>query len=112
MEVFSTITSTVFSELVVVLAGDGITCLPHEVTMFETLRKMNEVRPFKLVFLFEGPSPVPSGGRSASVEARWKLKEALDYVVTNGFLNFLDSSPIIRVVTRVRHYQWDFPDLD
>ena len=40
------------------------------------------------------------------------LKEALDYVVTNGFLNFLDSPPTIRVVTRVRHYEWDFPDLD
>jgi len=112
MDVFSTITSPVFSELVIILVGDGIARLPHEVMMFETLRKMNEVRPFNLVFSFEGPPLVPRGGQSASAEVRWKLEEALDYVATKGFLDFLDSPPIIRIVMRVHHYEWDFPDFD
>jgi len=51
MGVFSTITSPVFSELpVIVLTDDAITYLPEDATLFETLGKMNQVRPFNLVF--------------------------------------------------------------
>ena len=70
MEVFSTITSPVFSELVIVLGGDRMSYLPSEIALFETLRAMNEVRPFKLVFLFEVED-------SFQVEARRKLVGAL-----------------------------------
>ena len=112
MEVFSTITSPVFSELVIILVGDEIICLPREAMMFQTLRKMYEVRPFKLVFSFEGPPPVPREGRSVPAGVRRKLEKTLESVATKGFLDFLDSPPTIRVATRVRHDEWDFPDFD
>jgi hypothetical protein len=51
MEVFLTITSPVFSELIVVLSLGAVSHLPSDVALFETLRTMNEVRHFKLVFL-------------------------------------------------------------
>ena len=88
-EVFSTITSPVFSELVIVLKGNTIAYLPREVTLFDALRRMNEIRPFKLVFLLD----VPEG------EVLRNLVEELDLVTTNGFLDFLDSPPTIR-------YEW------
>jgi len=112
MEVFSTITSPVFSELVIVLAGYGISYLSKEVVMFETLRKMHEVRPFKLVFSFEGPCFVFWSGRPALVEPRRELKEVLDSLATNGLLDFLGSPPTIRIVTQLPHYEWDFPSFD
>ena len=95
MEVFSTITSPVFSELVVVLVDDGTTHLPHEVMLFQTLRKMQRVRPFRLVFLFEGPCLVKRGGHWEFAEVRQELGQALDDVTSKGFLDFLDSPPTI-----------------
>jgi len=88
MEVFSTITSPVFSELAIVLAGSDMvySCWKE---MFKTLRTMNEVRPFKLAFLLEVPD-------SSQGEARRKLARALDSVIAEGLLNFLDSPPTIR----------------
>ena len=50
---YSTITSPVFSRLVIVLGGSGVSYPPSEVTLFEALRVMNEVGFFKLAFLFE-----------------------------------------------------------
>ena len=88
MEEFSTITSHVFSELVVVLSGMGIASLPHQDLFFRTLRKMNEVRSFELVFSFEGPCSALKGERWELVEARWELKEALDHVASKGLLDF------------------------
>lgn len=112
MEAFSTIRSPVFSELVVILSGMGIASLPHGATLFQTLRKMHDIRPFELVFMFEGPCSVQRGGQWQSVEARWELKEALDYVVSRGFLDFLGSPPTIRVDARPRDFEWDFPNFD
>ena len=89
METFSTIVSPVFSELVIVLAGNTTTHLPQRVTLFETLHIMNEVRPFKLVFSLEGSD-------CCQGEARRELAEALDLVTARGLLDFLDSPPIIR----------------
>ena len=85
---FSTITSPVFSELVVVLEIDTMACLSKAVTFFETLRVMNEVRPFRLVFLLE-VSDFFQG-------ARWELEKDLDLLAAKGSLNFLDSLPTIR----------------
>ena len=92
MEVFSTITSPVFSELIIVLGGyNAITRLPREVTLFETLRKMSEVKPFKLAFLLVVLDP-------ANVEPLRKFAADLDLVAVNGLLSFLDSPHTIRVV--------------
>jgi len=88
MEVFSTITSPVFSELVIVLAGSDMVYFRWKDT-FKTLRMMNEVRPFKLMFLLEIPN-------FPQEEARQKLARALDSVTVEGLLDFLDSPPTIR----------------
>ena len=87
VDVFSTIRSPVFCELVVVLARLEI-YLPWVVTLFKVLRMMNEVRPFNLVFLLEVLD---------FREARQELMEVLDLVAAKGLLSFLDSPPTIRV---------------
>jgi len=89
LEVFSTITSPVFSELVVVLAREHSSYLHRQVAAFETLRKVNRVRPFKLVFLLEVLDPFQR-------DARRELAEALESVTAKGLLDFLDSPPAIR----------------
>ena len=96
LEVFSTITSPVFSELVIVLKDHAMTRLPQEVTLFETLRNMNGVRTFKSVFLFEGPYLVQEGGRWVTGEPRRALKELVDSMAAKGFLDFLNSPATIR----------------
>lgn len=85
---FSAITSPAFSELAVALGNDDIDHLPSDVTLFETLRMMHDIRPFKLVFLLE-LRPFPAEG----VEERRKLVEVLRFAMTStrGFLN----SPLI-----------------
>lgn len=91
-EVFSTITSLVFSELIVVLAGCAA-YLRWEVKLFNTLRMMSEIRPFKLAFLLEGPSP-----------SRWEarqLVEVLESVAAKGLLDFLDSPPSVRTCEKI-----------
>ena len=88
-KVFSTITSPVFFELVVVLTGVSVVYLPQDVMLFESLRTMNGLRPFKLVFLLE-TSEFSQG------EARRKLAEALDSVTAQGLLDFLNFPPVIR----------------
>jgi hypothetical protein len=98
MEVFSTITSPVFSELVIILGANAITELPPEVKLFETLRTMSRARPFKLVFLlvaqdlFQGEAQRRLAGTSNSVAAR-------------GLLDFLASPPTIRIA-RIRDQGW------
>ena len=98
MEVFSTITSPVFSELVVILRDSDIAHLHCEVPMFEALRKMNEVKPFKLVFLLEVLD-------SLQWRAQREMEEALDFLTTRGLVDFLDSPPVIRR-TRFRQVRW------
>lgn len=78
MGAFSSITSPVFSELVVVLAGDALANLPQEAMLFETLHRMHELKPFLLVFSFEGPCFVQREGVWESVEQRRELNRALD----------------------------------
>ena len=91
MKVFSTITSSMFSELVIIIENDAVTCLSSEVKLFETLRTMNGVRPFKLVFLLMAPDLFRE-------EVRRKLAETLDSVTRRGVLKFLDSPPTIRIL--------------
>lgn len=93
MGTFSTVTSSVFSELVVVLWEHGIACLPSDVTLFETLRAMNEIKPFRLVFLVEVAGLYQEEGRR-------ELKQALDLVTGKGFLDFLESPPDILIDAR------------
>jgi len=91
MEIFSTITSPVFSEFVISIARDEIADLHSDITLFETLRAMNGVRPFILVFLL-------NLRRSPPEEALQVLMKALESANTEGLLDFLDSPPIIRSV--------------
>jgi hypothetical protein len=89
MEVFSTITSPVFTEIVSFLTSYAVIYLPREVALFETLRKMYKVRPFKLVFLLD-----------VDDFSRRELAEALRSLTTISlleFFDFLDSPPTIRV---------------
>lgn len=60
-----------------------VACLSSD-AFLETLRTMNGVRPFKLVFLLE----------DRYLEGL--LTEALDSMTAKGFLDFLDSPPTIR----------------
>jgi hypothetical protein len=89
MKVFSTITSPVFSELVIIIGAGAVVYLPSEFPLFETLRKMNTLKPFKLVFLLMDSDMFLKEGRQ-------KLEGALDSVATKGLLDFLDSRPTIR----------------
>jgi len=90
MEVFSTITSPVFSELVIVVKGDEISDIPSDITFFEALRTMKEVRPFKLVFSFDTLAQFTYDEKD-----RRRLAGILDLVNAEGLLDFLDSPPVI-----------------
>ena len=84
---FSTIRSPAFSELVIIL---NVSHLPQDDMLCETLRRMNEVRSFKLVFLFEGLY-------CGVEEARRVLARSLELFIMKGVLDFLDSPPTIRI---------------
>jgi hypothetical protein len=101
MDVFSTITSPVFSELVILLGRNTIAHLGPDVALFETLCAMNEVRPFKLVFSLVGPNE-PLG------EVQRKLAEAIESVAMMGLLDFLGSPPTIRAagLSNLRWETW------
>jgi len=93
MEVFSTITSPLFSEVVIVLENRDISGLLSHVSFFETLRTMTRVRPFDLVFLLTVLDDLQE-------EARRRLMEVLDSAVGKRRLNFLGSPPTIRMRSR------------
>lgn len=98
MWILSTITSPVFSELIVVLTGRATAYLPQDITLFEALRMMSGARRFELVFLLE----VSDFSRE---EARRRLAEAVESVTAKGFLDFLDTPPTIRIA-RSRPQGW------
>jgi len=102
-DVFSSIKSPVFSELVIVVTSYAV-YLPTEVMVFKSLREMNAIRPFKLVFLLEA-----SDFHQEQVQR--ELAEALASIKTNNSLNFLASEPTIRIA-RPHNYLWDFPDVN
>ena len=92
MQVFSTITSPVFSELVIVIWCDQFARALSDVTFFDTLRTMNEVRSFKLVFLLQTWSQYVFPW-----EKRRMFEEAIKSA-TEGPLDFLDRPPTLRLV--------------
>ena len=103
-DVFSTITSPTFSELVIVLTDD-VACPHWGATLFRTLRTMNEVRPFKLVFSLEVSS-------SHQWQIRREFAGALSLVAAKGLLEFLDTPPTIRVRPRRRGWDTFFPNFN
>ena len=80
-EAFSTIRSPTFSELVIVITNHELPNLPWDATMFETLRKMNEIRPFRLVFLAEAPG-------SYQEKLRQCLEGPLNLATAQGFFDY------------------------
>ena len=104
MEVFSTITSPVFSELVLIPMG-YVAYLSSEFALFEALRKMHKVRPFKLAFLLENPV-------FGEEKARLALTRALESVAAKGLLDFLSSPPTIRSARCQRGWEAYPPDFD
>lgn len=99
MEVFLTITSPAFSELVIILRDKDIADLDCRDAIFETLRAMHKVKRFKLAFLLEVPD-------SLQWDAQQRLGLALGSVATRGFLDFLDSPPTVRR-TKFREVRWN-----
>lgn len=89
IEVFSKITSPVFSELGILIGIRDVVYLPSETQLFEALHAMDGVRPFKLVFLLLAQDPPQEG-------ARRMLSGVLDSVAAKGLLDFLDSPPTVR----------------
>ena len=104
MDAFSTITSPVFSELVITLDTNSALRIPLVIVLCEGLRELNQVRPFKLVFSFEGPYSSPE-------EARHILTRCLRSATALGLLEFLNSPPTIRIA-RTRRHGWNSLDLD
>jgi len=103
-DALSTITSPAFSELVIVVDNNSAFRIPLVVVLCEGLRELNELRPFKLVFLFEGPYSSPE-------EARHVLARCLRSAAARGLLDFLDSPPTIRIA-QSRRLGWDSLNVD
>ena len=101
MGVFSTITSPMFSELVIII-GNSVAYLTQNIRFFETLRRMHELRPFKLVFLLKASD-------------RWNtprgFARVLESVAVKSLIDFLDSPPVIRTA-RSCHSEWEILDFD
>jgi len=92
MELFSSIASPVFSELVLVIWYDQFALFPSQVALLEDLRTMNKLRPFKLEFL------VRIWMREVGEMERKRFEGAVESVITGSLLNFLESPPTVRVV--------------
>jgi len=92
MDVISTITSPVFSELVIVLERYEIVSLLSDVELFETLGRMYEVRPFTLVFFLKA-----EGSHCRRADVLERLEDAIILATATGLLNFLDSQPVVRI---------------
>lgn len=88
METFSSITSLVFSELVIVVRHERFSHLLSDATSLETLRTMRKVRPFALVFFIHVFGHL-------SAEGETTLHETLGSAISEGLFDFLDSQPII-----------------
>ena len=80
-QVFSTVTSPVFSELAIVVTSDAVMKLPWDAALFKTLRKMNEIRPFRLAFL-------PDASAFHREKLQRELWGALSLATAQGFLDF------------------------
>ena len=100
-ELLSTITSPVFSDLVLAVASREAR-LPWAVPLFRGLRAMNEIRHFKLGFFLES---------TGYWEVERNLVEVLDIATELGLVDPLDSPPAIGIA-RLRSGKWHFLDFD
>lgn len=92
MELFSSIASPTFSELVLVIWYDQFALFPSQVALLEDLRTMNKLRPFKLEFL------VRVWMQEVEEMERKRFERAVELVITGDLLNFLEFPPTVRVV--------------
>ena len=90
-ELFSIITSPLFSDLVVKLPPHE-TRLPLAFIWFRELRRTSEARRFKSEFSLEVPDPR---------QARRELLKSLESVTAEGLFDFPNSRPTVRI-TRPR----------
>jgi len=89
METFSSITSLVFSKLVMVVRHERFSHLLSDTPSFDILHTMRKVRPFALVFFIHVFGHL-------SMEGERTLDETLESAVSKGLFDFLDSPPIAR----------------
>lgn len=89
VQIYSTLISPVFSELVILSWYDQFIRFRSDATSLETLRMMSTLRPFKLVILFRALHP-------PSREETQALDNTLGSAIAKGLFDFLDSPPIIR----------------
>ena len=88
-DLLPTITSPVFSDIVIVVES-GTIQNPHPSShvSFELMRHLYEVKPFRLVFCLE----VWDGDREVALR---RLKEYIDGEAAKGVLEFLPCPPLI-----------------
>jgi len=99
-DLLSTITSSVFSEVVIVLEdGDIHDLRVFQCRLFSIARGMHEVKSFRLVISLE----VWEGDRVCATEI---LKRHIDTEATKGGLDFLPCPPAIIFNTRAAQYQF------
>lgn len=99
-ELLSTITSPVFSELIITVTHYHGTRSPWLPGLFRELCAVGKVKRFKLVFFI-----IATDSHGAERE----LAEALDSEAAKGILDLLDSLPTIRI-SRFRRHEWSFLD--
>lgn len=80
-----------FYELIFVIWYDQFSYVLSDAALPEALRMMSIVRPFELVFLLQLPHP-------PSTKERRGFESVLETFIAKGLLDFLGSSPTIRVV--------------
>ena len=100
-DILSTITSSVFSDLVIVLEERTTRYADFfQHALFTLVRRVYEARPFRLVFSLE----TRHDDREHTVGM---LKKYIDAEAAAGGLNFLPCPPVILSSTRVRYRLWD-----
>lgn len=109
MELLSAIRSPVFSEIALDIGDHELARFPVDPGFFRTLRMVNAIRPFKLVFLLDIRKVHPT-------DVHRRFTKVLETVTAEGLLDFLDSPPIthIRQVLPRPDNGWDvsFPEFD
>jgi len=103
----------VFFELVIIIPGHSLTHLVQDVTLFDTLRGINKLRPFKLVFLlveldydWDARKGLLASALPLEPKELWgEWREAMDSeAAKGGFLDFLDQ-PTARIL-RCPPFDW------
>ena len=113
VEMFSTIRSPVFSELAFDVRHYELARLSVDLAFFETLRQLNGIRSFNLVFMLCGVGPSPSPNNMLR-----EFEKVLGSVTERALLDFLGSPPTVKDVRRIvrppNNYRWDvtFPESD